>query len=223
MKKKDIIMLYTVAIIAAGLLFSLTCRPKESDEDKKVPDWKTLIVSDIEKERTSALNVVLGNRRKTVEYLLLVVNSAVEEGEPFYSSTTSRNIAISLLGKLRAKEAVEDLTKFLTSKPGQTLFITEARMFSPAGYALVEIGLPSVTHLVELLKSEGAAPLREQCIKIIVSIKGMPETELLLEDVLAKETDDSKRENLKAVQDLLKDPKFRKIVENVYKKINRLE
>jgi len=129
------------------------------------------------------------------------------------------------LVKLRAKEAVEDLTKWLSPKPGQVLIFGdfESYLFSPAGYALVEIGLPSVTHLAELLKSEGASPLREQCIKIIVCIKGIPETELFLEDILAKETDNSKKENLKAVQRLLKEPKFRKIVEKVYKKINKLE
>jgi hypothetical protein len=144
-----------------------------------------------------------------------VVNSPVEEGEQFYTSSTSRNIAISLLGKLRAKEAVTDLTRWLTPKTGQGLTFWEEMMFSPAGYALAEIGLPSVPPLFHLLKVEGNVALREQCIKIIVSIKGLPETELLLEDIFAKETDNSKRENLKSAQDLLKNPKFRKILENI--------
>jgi len=222
MKKKNINMLYTAAIIAACLLFSLTCRPRESDEAKKAADWKTLIISDVEKDRMSSRRFVLDNRKQTIEYLLSVVNSPVEVGEEFYNYITSRNIAIYLLGKLRAKEAVEDLTKWLSPKPGQGMNIDELLMFSPAGYALVEIGLPSVSPIFDLLREEGNVALREQCIKIIVCIKGLPETELLLEDMLVKETVNSKKENLKAVQRLLKEPKFRKIVENVYKKRNRL-
>jgi hypothetical protein len=214
MKKNDFTF-YIVMMIFAGLLLSGACRPKQSYEGEKESDWKILIISDIEEERTSAPKEVLGKRRKTIEYLLSVVNSAVEEGEPFYSSTTSRNIAISLLGKLRAKEAVASLVNWLSPKPGQFVKIGELLMFSPAGYALIEIGLPSVPPLFHLLKAEGNVALREQCIKIIVRIKGLPETELLLEDILTKETDNSKRENLKSAQDLLKNPKFRKILENI--------
>lgn len=212
MRKK--ITVCALLVFAASLL-PIACRPRESDEEEKVRGWKTLITSDIEKERVSSQRTVLYNRQERIKYLLLVVNSPVEEGEQFYSSVTSRNIAIFLLGQLRAKEATADLTKWLTPKPGQGLFVSEELVFSPAGYALVEIGLPSVSPLVELLKSERADALCEQCIKIIVSIKGLPETELLFEDILAKETDNSKRENLKSAQNLLKNPKFRKILENI--------
>jgi len=214
MTKKDV-TLYAVIIITVGLLLLLTYRPGESDEAKIAADWKTLIISDVEKERMSARRFFLDNRKQTIEYLLSVLNSPVKEGEQFYTSTTSRNISISLLGRLRAKEAVADLMKWLIPKPGQGMVVDEEMMFSPAGYALAEIGLPSVPPLFHLLKAEGNVALREQCIKIIVRIKGLPETELLLEDILAKETDNSKRENLKSAQDLLKNPKFRKILENI--------
>lgn len=227
-----------VMVIATGsLLLSPSCRRREPQEENKTPehktsvtldeknapDWRTLITSDIEKERTSARRTVLNNRRETIRHLLWVINRPVKKGEEFYSAVTSRNIAISLLGRLRAKEAMRDLTKWLLPRPGQRLFVDNEPMFSPAGYALVEIGLPSVPPLVELLKSETNTALHQQCMKIIVSIKGPPETELLLEDTLAKETDTTKTANLKAALSLLKDPKSRQFLENVYKKVNELE
>ena len=209
------ITLYGVMILAASLLVSVGCRRKESVERKKERDWRTLITSGVEKERMSARQRVMSNRRETIQYLLSVLNSPVEEGEQFYASTTSRNIAIFLLGRLRAKEAVTDLIPWLTPKPRQGLFVSEERVFSPAGEALVEIGLPSVPVVVKLLGSEGPISFKQECIKVIVGIKGLRETEFLFEDIIAAEADSAKRENLKAADDLLKDPKFRKILENI--------
>jgi len=221
--RKEKINIYIIIIIISSLLLLLNCKPKKSSDGGKAQDWRTLITSDNEKERMSAQRKWLIDRQETIEYLLSVIKTPIKDGEPFYSSTTSRNIAIFLLGKLRAKEAVTELTKWLIPKPGQSLVISEEQMFSPAGCALVDIGLPSIPPLLELLKSEEASILREQCIKIIVSIKGLRETELLFEDVVSKETNTAKRENLKVAQDMLKDPKFREILWNVYKKINQLE
>lgn len=221
--RKEKIHIYIFIIVISSLLLLLNCKPKKSSDEGKAQDWRTLITSDNEKERMSAQRKWLIDRQETIEYLLSVIKTPIKDGEPFYSSTTSRNIAIFLLGNLRAKEAVTDLTKWLTPKPGQGLKVSEPYFFSPAGYALVNIGLPSIPTLLELLKSEEASVLREQCIKIIVSIKGLRETELLFEDMFAKETDATKRENLKAAQNLLKDSKFREILWNVYKKINQLE
>lgn len=215
-----------VMLIATGsLLLSLSCRRREPQEENKTPEhktsvtldeknaphWRTLITSHIEKERTSVHRTVLNNRRETIRHLLSVLNSPVEEGEQFYGSVTSRNIAIFLLGKLRTREAVGDLTKWLLPRPGQGLIVDELSMLSPAGYALVEIGLPSVPALLEVIKSGRNSALREQCIKIIVSILGQIHTQLLFEDALAKETDSAKGKNLKAALDLLHDPKFEPI------------
>jgi len=207
--------LYGAIILAASLVVSVGCGRKESLEGKKERDWRTLITSRVEKERMSARQRVMSNRGETIQYLLSVLHSAVEGGEQFYASTTSRNIAISLLGELRAKEAAADLTEWLRAKEGQGLKVSDEAAYSPAGEALVQIGLPSVAPLVKVVKVEPDEGLREQCVKIIVCIKGLRETELLFEDIIAAETDSAKRENLKAADDLLKDPKFRKILENI--------
>jgi len=215
-----------IMIIIGCLFFSAAICTLASHDDQRVPNWKTGITSEIEKERVSARQVALDNRKDTIEYLRSVLNSPTEERENFFTSTTSRNVAIFLLGKLRAKEAVNDLMKWLSPKAGQGTTIWALPILTPAGYALVEIGLPSVPPLVDLLKSGATGrviDLRDQSIKIIVAIKGLAETELLFEDALAKEADPTKKENLKLSLDFLKDPRFRKILQRVYNEVNRLE
>jgi hypothetical protein len=224
--KKEIVLAVVVMVLSVSPLLPIVCCSERSDEEKKVDQWKILLISDIQEERISAQQAVLNSRKDRITYLLSVVNSPVEKGEPFFITSSSRNIAIYLLGKLRAREAVVDLTKWLTPKPKQSQWRLDSLLLSPAGMALFEIGLPSVPYVVEVLKSaetDGNIELRRQCVKIIVSIKGLPETDLLFEEALATESVSAKRDKLKAVLDLLRDQKFRKILKNVHKKVNRLE
>lgn len=152
-----------------------------------------------------------------MDYLISVVNGPIKEGEDFLSNNTPRNTAIYLLGKLRSKEAVQHLIKRLNPMAGQNTKIMNLKIFTPAGFALIEIGLPSVPPLIELLKTEKNIVFREEYIKIIVAIKGIPETELLFEEMLKKEKDSAKIENIKAAQELLKDPKYKGMFENAAK------
>lgn len=213
-RKNIILIMITIFMI---LILSSAFIQKETKNEKEEPDWKKLMVSDDGKERELAKQIILKQYRETVDYLISVVDSPVKEGESFWGSDTSRNIAIYLLGKLRAKEAVPEILNCLFPKPGQLVLFLPRSFLSPAGYALIEIGLPSVPPLVDLLKKEKSVYSRGECIKVIVGIKGISETELLLENILKKETDQTKKENIKSAQDLMKDPKYKKIFENADK------
>ncbi|MHC4867924.1 MAG: HEAT repeat domain-containing protein [Planctomycetota bacterium] len=208
-----------IVIVGLSAVMAMEVRkgPSRRDEAQKELDWKTLIVSDNPKDRTLADQLVEDTRKGTIEHLLCVVNSPVEPPEPFYNSMTSRSIAISLLGRLRAKEAVPALMRCLFPRPGQGVKVSEPPVFSPAGFALIEIGLPSVAPLIESLKSDKLPAYRRARIKIIVRIKGLRETELLLEELIAHETNGAKKDNLKVAQALLEDAKFLKILENLDK------
>ena len=218
-------------IVVLALLFLLYASASQQAQAKV--DWKELLESGKEGERMQAAEIVLGDRREKTDTLLTILSSAVEQREPFYSSTTSRNIAISLLGKLRAAEAVRELTNWLMPKEGQILAVTESMMFSPAGYALAKIGLPSVAPLLEIIREKGCSspeepekirkgghvwfkrkpgaricPLGDQCLKVIVAIKGVGETEFALKNAVEAETEPVKKENLKSAFDLLGAPIF---------------
>ncbi len=216
--KTKMTILIIIAICICSFLPAVSFSER-SNEIKKEPGWKELIKSDNDTERHSAEQMVLSERKDTINFLLSIVNSPLKEGEEFYISNTSRNIAMSLLGTFRAKEAVQALIPWLVPKPGQGQISSELRMFSPAGEALFQIGLPSVNPLVDFIKS-GDAALREKCVSMIVYIKGVSETEFLFESAIAKETDATKKSNLQLALDIMKEPNKRSRLEDIYKRVN---
>jgi len=209
--------IFAIIILCIVLIFSVAFSYNEKKDEKERPDWNILIKSDDEKERAMAKKIVSEQYNENVEYLISIVNEPLKENEEFYASNTPRNISFYLLGKLRAKKAVPALLDWLIPKTGQRQTIDEIQLFSPAGYALIEIGLPSVPPLVDLLKTSQNTFSREKYIKIIVAIKGIPETEFLFNNILAKETSPEKIENIKTALGLLKDLKYQKIFENAAK------
>jgi len=178
-------------------------------------DWRTLIISDDESERMLAREMLLKRQIETVEYLISVVKMPVRRAEPFYSPTTSRNIAIDFLGALRSKKAIPALVDWIFPRAGQSIGVWELSLFSPAGGALVEIGSPAVGPLVERLASESDAARKGVIVRILVAIKGLRGTELLFEDLVAREREPNRLKNLKSAQELLGEPKMRKIFENI--------
>jgi hypothetical protein len=182
---------------------------------RKVADWRTLIISEDESERMLAREMLLKRHTESVDYLVSVVKMPVRRAESFYSPTTSRNIAIDLLGGLRSKKAIPALVDWIFPKSGQSIGVWELSLFSPAGAALVEIGLPAVGPLVERLASESDAARKGVIVRILVAIKGLRGTELLFEDLVGREKEPNRHKNLKSAQELLAQPKMRKIFENI--------
>ena len=205
-----------IAIISLGIiLFTRLIWAGDSLNNEKMNDWKILIKSDIDKDKSLAKKMVLDSRKDTIKNLLAILNSPLREKEEFYNAGTPRNIAIFLLGRYRAKESVIDLTKWLVPKPGQSVVVDEESFFTPAGSALVEIGLPSVQPLIELLNTEENSSVFQLYVKMLVSIKGLPETELLFQSLISEEKDETKSKNLKRAFDFMKNPIFRKSLETI--------
>jgi len=177
------------------------------------------ILSDSESERRRGLELLLDNRQRQIEELRAIVRSPVAQGEPFYQSNTPRNIAIRLLGRFCAKEAVGDLIPRLVPTQGQdfTLYDLHLLVLPHAGYALTEIGLPAVRPLLERLATEGVraegqgsleCDLGTACLRTLIVIEGPQETERLLTRLIEEEPDATKKQNLQAALTLLKDPDF---------------
>lgn len=202
MTKVKIILM--AAMLAAALVFSASFAQKD---ENKTQGWEKMIASRDYAERKAGMQIVLDQYNKIVKDLMDIVNSPVKDGAQFYNYNTSRNMCIYLLGKLRAQEAVPSLIKWIVPEPNQVVIFSESLMFSPAGQALIDIGLPSIPPVAELLKQEKNISYRDEYLKIILAIKGRAETEFFLENMLAKEKDQTKIENIKAAQALLKDPK----------------
>ncbi len=182
-------------------------KDNEQNDANRTQEWEILIKSKDYDLRTAGRQMVLDQYNKTVQTLMDIVNSPVKESDQFYNYNTTRNTAIYLLGKLMAREAVPSLIKWIKPDPNRPEVISEALFFSPAGYALIDIGLSSIPPLAELLKNEIKPDNREVYLKIIVGIKGIQETQLLIDNMRSKEISQSRLLNLQNAQELLKDPK----------------
>ena len=181
-------------ILFAVLL--LGCLSHARPEDANPPSWKRLILSQKETDRTEARRRLLGHYRDTVQALTRVVQQPLEDGEEFYNNNTSRNCAIYVLGRMRAKEAAPRLVPWLVPRKGQSLVMDEEMKYGPAGYALREIGLPAVPVLVDTLKKEGVSRLGRECAKVLADIRGKLEARTHLRAILKEESDPEARRNL---------------------------
>lgn len=213
--KRKIAICTLLAIVFAALSLGALLGRKGAEEERRDQDWKLLVRSKIEAERALAKQMVQDGRKATVAHLLSVVNSPVEQPEDFRAPGTSRNIAIRLLGEFRAREAVVSLTKWLTLKEKHYIVVDgmeEYLRLSPAALALIEIGLPSVPAVMNVLKGQEVRQ-RDQCVRILVAITGARCAEVLFEQAIALERDFDKKTKLEEAQQRLKDPKLRELIE----------
>lgn len=223
--QKKIFILIIIIIFISTFLTDL-CFPEKTNEAKKESNWQELIKSEKTKDRESARDILFNERKDTVDFLLSIVNSPLKEGEEFYNYYNSRNTAITLLGTFRAKEAVKALTQWLAAKPGQSMTVDEIHLYTPAGAALVEIGLPSIIPVIERMKQGEDLYgyfFYNECIDVLVSIKGVQETEHLLESSIAKEADPEKKNNLQIGLEFMKEPERHAWLEDLHNRINKTE
>jgi len=223
-----ILLVCAWALTALGLL---------AGEQNLQEHWRGMIVSPEGSDRMQAEKLFLEDRRATVSALLQVLDLPVRPDEPFYTGSP-RNSAIKLLGELRAPEAVPALTQWLVPRPGQSGVVDGLMYLSPAGYALVKIGMPAVPAVVDILASVGVtsedkgeyihelrggvgytrhvgprperySPLGDDCLRILVQIKGLEETEAGLRRYIAAETGETRKKNLEEALSALSRPSLR--------------
>jgi len=204
-----------------------------ADEPLQQPEWRRLIVSRDGRDTARAAQTLLDEQRATVSSLLQVLELPVEQGEPFFEDGTPRNTAIKLLGNLRDPEAVPALAKWLMPRPGQEVgSVMRETFLPPAGTAIVKIGMPAVPAVLDILASVGVtselkgtyvqegpgvtryvgpppehrSPLGDFCLRILVDIKGLDETEACLRRYIAAEEGVTRKKNLEGALAFLRRP-----------------
>ena len=197
MREREITMKRVVCIVLAGLL-STSLSNGSNKKPGHTKEWMKLLVSDNKTEREQVMRASFIDRKEKIEYLISVAESPLRKGERFYDMSTARNIAIHLLGEMRAKEAVLALIDNLLLKEGQDGVASER--FVAAEEALVKIGLPSIPALIQVIEKHGISwpvdrksyydgkthirlePLKvyselgDMCLKTMVRIKGWEES-----------------------------------------------
>jgi hypothetical protein len=211
------------------------------------PDWVRVLVSRNWQDRQRVGPLVLGQRKETTASLVGIVLSPIAAGEDFLDRGTPRNLAIELIGDLRLAEAVAVLCEWLTPKDGQVAFEgSRETNLSPAGTSLVKIGMPAVPAVLDMLATLGissddkgryihevtggaghtrrvgppierSSPLGDQCLRILVEIKGLEETEARLRRDIAAETGEARKKNLEDALAALSRPSLREGFQHVQK------
>jgi len=160
------------------------------------------IASGNEKERTAAYDELRHSRAKMIQDLIAIVNQPVVQGEQYANTTTPRNLAIYLLGNMRAPEAVPHLVNWLAPHPQQdTTWFTDV---APAVVALAQIGKPAVPHLLKLISITPKGEARDRAIWLIKNIEGEECGKIILKKAIEQEKDPEKKANLEKVLSSLK-------------------
>ena len=135
-------------------------------------------------ERQSTYNEVLAQRENIIRQLLAILER--KDADASYQGFYHR--AIVLLGKLRAKEAVERLANILEYVPEN--FETEEMLPSQAYYvaaqALVQIGQPSIPAMMTKIKHAGSLNERNLAVWVVMEIEGKDQALNRFETAAAK-------------------------------------
>ena len=166
--------------------------------------WIRLVASKDEVARQNGKRSSVQERARSIGALLKIVNAPLVKGEQFYIMGTRRNTAISLLGHLRAKEAVPALMKWVVPKEGQREGIDDQALLGPAASALAEIGLPAAGHLLDKMCLEGMSPLGRECLKTFVWTMGLHTAEFRLSQAVRSEVDAQRKQNISACLEALR-------------------
>ena len=139
---------------------------------------------------------LLRRRGEAIEALINIVRSPIEKGERF-TGDTPRNIAIRLLGELRASEAAWELSSFIYPTGDHAREIRGA-FTGPAPSALVKIGLPSVETMAQRIEGCTFAPATHGYALVMGRILGYTEAAAYLQNRLAKSATDQEKKSLEA-------------------------
>jgi hypothetical protein len=150
------------------------------------------LVSQETRTRDLAVDTILRDHKSVIDKLIPLVDPA---NAAKYSDET-RCIAAYLLGELRAVESVPVLSKALANPPGRKDFSDESRYDSPIFRALVNIGRPSVSAMIENVENSDNPKLRKNSMDVLLHVLG-GKTRLL--EVLRKLHERAVKENRPAI------------------------
>lgn len=188
-------------LICSGCLF-LSTSALSAQESHCLDTLVEQLQAPIENERLSAMEKLLALRERTIDKLIAILNQPVKKGENWLSSSSPRNLAMDILGEMRAEQAVPHIVLWLWPQEGQYAASSRRSYFSPAGFALIKIGKPAVSVLLEVIATQGntgaLGKKRYAITRILHEIEGKDGAKFVLGNALEAESDPQRRERLEA-------------------------
>jgi hypothetical protein len=180
-------------VLAAGLAYG-------AENQKEAIGAISLVRSSKQQDREQGQRLILEERARVVKALIETIKLPRDKNtERWLDESTSRNIAIACIGEYRAPEAVPSLLPLLEPAPGEVVVAGRILRLSPAGRALVKIGKPSVSAVIELLATTDAKKMSaSQARLVLYDIEGAVAGEKTLQDAVTAEKDAARRAALEA-------------------------
>lgn len=157
-------------------------------------------------ERLNALVMTVDVQRQLISEMISVLNEPVEFDSDWLDPKASYNVAITVLGELRADESVQHLIKWLRPQNKQGFCYPHPIRFSAAGFALIKIGKPAVPALIKLVCDEGDQISINTLSGILVEIEGKDVAIFLLQQALGREANPSSKQHIDAALKVLQKP-----------------
>jgi hypothetical protein len=199
--------LFICALVFSFLLMGrLSLSSSESDERNDVISG---ITSADGQERQKSYVDAKGQYDAEVKNLLAIVNAPLEKNENFCDFGTPRNLAIKLLGEMRAMEAVEPLLEWIAPHEGQICAFTRDIGEPFAVTALIKIGKPASVECLKRLALEdndkeiAFGSKRGLMLRVIRKVEGDDVAHFMLQNAIDKEQDKDRKANLTAALELL--------------------
>ena len=187
-----------VYVLCVGSLNLVVLPAAAQSSDLSVPAILKAIRSDDLSERTEALVHILKLRARLIDGLSEIAAGPVEHPDPFTGDNSKRNIAIYLLGKMGAEEAIPVLLENLEMRRGQLPGMRLQLMVVPAHAALAEIGPPALPHLLEQIREKYPTSLSIRCLQVLLSIEGSEKAAITLANAIQSEDSEEGRKRLEA-------------------------
>lgn len=121
-------------------------------------------------ERQAAYDVILRQRDGVIRQLLAILDN----GKVDKSYQGGYHRAITLLGKLRAKEAVKPLAGIMEYIPDafESEEVLPSEAYYVAAVALIDIGQPAIPLMLETIKTSKSSKQRDIAAWVIMEIEG---------------------------------------------------
>jgi len=138
-------------------------------------------------ERLAVVNRLLSERSMLITSLMQVIERPEEAQLRWVDEASPGNLAIGILGEMRAVEAIPLLVRHIAPGPDDFVSLDELAP-SLAAMALMKIGKPAVPELVKSIGTNSDRQHRLSSIETIARIEGMEFTRVIIERALNSES-----------------------------------
>ncbi len=150
-----------------------------------------------EHARVRAANELIKVHAEAIDRLIAILDRPTSPSNEWLNPTTPENLAIRVLGEMRAAKAVPTLIPWLgPPEGGHFIYGDIPPGGSPAGMALAAIGKPAEAPLINVLRRSPKTPAWEHSLAVLQKIEGRAVLLVILKEAVTAEKYPEAKSNL---------------------------